>query len=49
MELVPEDAGEDKLFKEWKVTPDGVVQVIDNKFKMPAGAVTVESIYEQLY
>lgn len=49
VELVPEDAGEDKLFKEWKVTPDGVVQVIDNKFKMPASAVTVESIYEQLY
>lgn len=49
VELVPEEVGKDKLFKEWKVTPDGVVQVIDNHFKMPASAVTVESIYEQLY
>lgn len=49
IKLEPEDAGEDKLFKEWKVTPEGAVQIIDNKFNMPAHAVTAEAVYEQLY
>lgn len=49
IELVPEDAGKNKVFKEWKVVPDDIVHIIDNKFKMPACAVTAEAVYEQLY
>ncbi|MCI9078067.1 MAG: hypothetical protein HFH68_03945 [Lachnospiraceae bacterium] len=49
IELVPEDIGKNKMFKEWKVVPDGIVHIIDNKFKMPACAVTAEAVYEQLY
>ncbi len=47
VELKPETAPKGMVFKEWKVTPDTVV-ITDNQFAMPAGAVTVIPIYEDI-
>lgn len=46
--LVPEADTEEIKFKEWRTTP-GTLVIADNQFEMPAEAVTVEAVFEQLY
>lgn len=47
VELIPEEAPEGKVFKEWKVIPD-TVEITDNSFRMPESAVTVSPVYEDI-
>lgn len=48
VELTPETAPKGKRFKEWKITPD-TVSLTDNQFLMPASAVTVIPVYEDIF
>ncbi len=47
VKLMPEEAPEGKVFKEWKVIPD-TVEITDNSFRMPESAVTVSPVYEDI-
>lgn len=47
VELTPETAPKGKRFKEWKITPD-TVALTGNQFLMPASAVTVIPVYEDI-
>ncbi len=46
--LTPDEPGVNERFVGW-VSINGDVEIVDNKFTMPAGNVEIEAIFEQLY